>query len=240
MAAADNFLQPVIAGIARLLEDFRTQMVPLTVPMSEWQERPQREAMGIAPGRMVDEAEKLLSKWLRKEATPGAHSPSTKLPAMIMAIAHDYMPTARDFTRQVSEPVFVRLSDDDNRVFKLRTLATDERVQVAVAAHDITTVKAIISQLEMFLENNRRFGAEYQFAGHRIVWPVTLETPEIPASNVPLGDNLALMTFDLSIKTTIPVYSAPGEGEPNDGSPLAPPGYPVVTGVAVNGEEGLV
>jgi len=30
------------------------------------------------------------------------------------------------------------------------------------------------------------------------------------------------------LKATLPIYRAPGEGEPNDGSELVPAGYPVV------------
>jgi hypothetical protein len=228
----DNFIQPIKAGFGVMLRSFFDGLVPMTAGVDDLQSRGFANAVGICPGRMVDDAEAMLKKWLKDDT--GTPSQGAMLPAMLVAFGHDYTPTGRDFARQLTDATFIRL-EDDPRVFELRTMANDQRVQVAIAAHDPATAKSIAAQLALFLDSNRRFGATYPFAGYDNTWPVTIEMPDSPASEIKTGaKNLVLLVVDLNLKATIPLYRAPAEHEENDGSGLEPPGFPVV--ITVSGE----
>lgn len=223
----DSFLNPLQSGLGLYLGRFFDGIIPMTKAMEEFCGRDQSDAMAFASGRMVDEAEKMLRQWIEEDFD----GPETggQLPAIIVALDPEVIPTGRDFTRQLSSPEYVRLSDDDARVFQLRTMTIDQRLQIAIAAHDVTTAKSIASQLLLFVDDQRRFTSVYQFAGHDLPWEVFIDTVDSPASKIPLeSKNLTLLAVDLTVKATIPLYRAPGEGEPHDGSVELPHGYPVV------------
>ncbi len=222
----DSFIQPIKVGFGTMLASFYDSLVPMTTSVGLFQERGFGNSVAICPGRMIDDAEEMLKKWLKDDT--GSPSPGSSLPAMLVAFGHDYNPTGRDFARQLTDSEFIRIGDDE-RVFALRTMASDQRVQVAIAAHDPATAKSIAAQLALFLDANRRFKATYFFAGHTIDWPVTIELPDNPASEIKTGTkNLVLLALDLNLKATIPIYRSPSDTEENDGSGLMPPGFPVV------------
>lgn len=223
----DQFLQPVQVALSHYLTDWHQSLIPLTKAMDEFSRRQTMDAMGWASGRLVDDVSNMLSQW--QEDVANDRTPDTRLPAVIIAMDPSMEPTGRDFVRQQSEWQYVRLSDEDERVFQVSATQIDVRVQLAIAAHDVTTAKALAAQLSRQMEERRRFNAVYEFAGHELPWPVLIETPESPASRVDHEyKNLTLLAFDLMLKATLPIYRAPGEGEPNDGSELVPAGYPVV------------
>lgn len=224
----DSFLQPVMDAFCLQLQAFRSQMLPMTSAAADWQARDFYDAVGIAPGRMIDTATEMVNQWLKAEAGDDEDSPSMKLPAVIVAMSSDFTPSAVDFSAGISRPEFVTLSDDDPRVFKLQTAVTDERLQVAIAAHDVTTAKSILSQLAVFLRARSHIAAVYEYAGHSQVWPAVIEMSDSPASIVSEAKNLSIFAYDITLKCTIPFYRAPGEGEENDGSDVSPAGYPVV------------
>ncbi len=67
-------------------------------------------------------------------------------------------------------------------------------------------------------------------------FPVQLESPDAPASNAnPASKNMSALIVDLTLKATIPIFSAPKVGEPNDGKGVPgtndPAGFPVVVQV---------
>jgi hypothetical protein len=227
----DKFLQPLQQGFGEYLGEFYAGILPLTKQIEEFSKRGQESAMGWASGRMVDDAEKMLAQW--GEDSGDGSTPGTRLPAILVALDGDMVLTGRDYIRQVSDPIYVRLSDEDARIFKLRTITNDQRAQVVIAAHDMTTAKAIAGQLLLFMDSKRRFNSVHSFAGHDLNFEVLIETPDSPASKIETeSKNLTLLAVDLALKATIPLFSAPAEGEPNDGSGLTPPGYPVVLEVA--------
>ncbi len=85
-----------------------------------------------APSRMIDAAEDMLSSWQRNDTDSTATKPAN-MPVIIVAMAKDYTPTGRDFTRQVAESVMVMIPGDDRRsAFSAfyRPVAGDIRAQV--------------------------------------------------------------------------------------------------------------
>ncbi|MAD95833.1 MAG: hypothetical protein CMB99_00755 [Flavobacteriaceae bacterium] len=230
MSGVDRFLQPFQVGLGEYLGRFHASIVPLTKQVEEFANRPQTQAMAFASGRMVDDAQKMVDQY--RSDTGNGKTPGTRLPAIIVAMDPEVVPTGRDFVNQVSTDQYVRFSESDTRVFKLRTMAIDQRVQVAIAAHEPATAKAIAAQLLLFMDADRYIYPQYEFAGHTRRWRAMIETPESPASRVDTEEaNLTLLAIDLVLKATIPIYTAPAPGEPNDGSSLTPPGYPVVNEV---------
>jgi hypothetical protein len=162
------------------------------------------------------------------------------LPVFIVAVARDYVPSGRDFTRQMADSINVAIpGDTKNRYFGLKTIAADIRAQVAIFAADGPTASSIASQFSLFLEasTNRRFHANYTFAGVTDGWPVQIETTDNPFISVQTElKNVAILAADLTLKATIPLFDAPKAGDPNNdgkGTPGTddPAGYEVVVEV---------
>lgn len=226
----------VKAAFGRYIGEFYASLVPTTKPMHEFVTRGLDKACVWAPGRMIDQVEEMISAWQRNDTEQGPTKPP-KLPVVIVAMAKDYIPTGRDYGRQIAEPLDVIIPDDaKERCFGLRVMSGDFRTQVAICAADEPTAKAIASQFVLFLDasGNRRFFAQYAFAGMDLPFPVQLETPEIPAISVQTGNkNLTVLALDLTLKASIPLFSEPTADQYNDGKgtpghAVDPAGYPLV------------
>jgi len=227
------------------IAEFYSSLVPTTKPMHEFVVRGLAKSCVWAPGRMIDQVEEMVSSWQRND-TDQAPTQPPKLPVVIVAMAKDYIPTGRDFGRQISERMDVILpGDEKERCFGLRVMGGDIRAQVAFCAVDEATAKSLASQFSLFVDavDNRRFFAQYSFAGEALPFPVQIETPEVPAIEVKTGNkNLSVLAADLTLKASIPLFSAPKLNEPNDGqgtvgSTTDPAGYPlVIEVVGVNTE----
>jgi hypothetical protein len=227
--------EPVKIGFGEFMTEFYNSLVPTTKAMEEFIARGVGKSIAWAPGRMIDAAEDMLASWVRND-TDSAPTKPAKLPVVIVAFAKDYTPTGRDFTRQVAEPLPVIIPDDEKeRVFNLRTLAGDIRAQVAVFAADEPTARSIASQFALFLDvpSNRRYSARYSFAGVDHYFPVQIESPEALFVNIQSGaKNVSILAGDITLKAEIPLFSAPKDGDPNDGKGIPetddPAGYPVL------------
>lgn len=244
-----GLLTPTKDGFGRFLGEFYTQFRPLTKATAEWKTRGMPRAMVWAPGRMIDQAELMLQSW-RKNANTAAGSSRAQpggtafLPVVVAAMGKDWTPVQGDAGRQVSEQLSVMLPDDVlQRYYGLRVMEAEVRTQIAVFAAESETAGAIVSQLCMFLADMRRrtFQAVYNFAGQDLEWPVQVQTPDVAAVPLPSEQqNLTIITVDLTLRPTIPLFDAPAEGEPNDGQGVpgdwvSPPGYPTVRQVDANG-----
>jgi hypothetical protein len=232
---------PVKIGFGEFMTAFYGSLVPTTRAMHEYCVRGVAKSIQWAPGRMVDKAEEMLDSWRRND-TDSAPTQPAELPVMVVAIADDYTPTGRDFTRQVSESLSVMLPDDTKeRVFGLRTIAADLRAQIVIFAADEPTARSIASQFALFLDvpANRRYTATYPFAGFDHEFPVQIESPDAPAINVPVDGvkNVKILALDITLKAEVPLFDAPKDGDPNDGQGTPgtddPAGYPVVTELAI-------
>lgn len=238
-----NFTDPIKEAFGRYLWLFYSDyLIADTRALAEFRARGFSKSAVWAPGRMVDQVEEMLSSW-RKNDNEGTDTPHPKLPVIIAAMSKDYMPAPAEFGRQVLNPIDVMLPDDPKRrVFKMRAVTADIRTQVAICAPEEPTARSIAMQLQMFAgaTENRRFYSTYRFAGMDDQWPVVLETPDIQAINVPVGEakNLTILTVDFQMRATVPMLLAPVTGGDGKGSGTGddPDGYLVV--VQANGANG--
>ena len=235
--------EPLKAAFGRYMYRFFKDLTPTTKPMVRYCQREFQYAVMLAPGRMIDQVEELLSKYLRADKD-GEKTRPHDLPVILVAFGRDVTPTGRDYTRQVSEGVWVQLPDDElERTFKLKTIASDVRVQVAIFASDEPTARSIAAQFMLYVDDisNRRFKVDYEYAGVPLTFPAQLESPEVMAPVLPIeAKNLTVLAVDLNLHCTIPLFKAPKEGEPDDGLGIPgdmyqPSGYPVVSEVQSTG-----
>jgi len=242
-------LEPVKIAFGQYLGQYFAGIVPTTRPLEGYVRRPLAQAVVWAPARMIDAAEEMLSMWLRADLTNATTTPP-ELPAIIVAMAKDYTPTGRDYTRQVADRQMVIIPHDpQQRMFGLRAAAGDVRAQIVIFAMDVPSAHSLAAQFLLFLDatDNRRFSAIHRFANLDMPWPVQIETPETPAMSIPSeAKNLTILAIDLVLRAQIPLFDAPRAGQPNDGrgNPLTgdPAGYPAVQTVgvvsaAVSGED---
>jgi hypothetical protein len=241
--------QPVKVGFGEFMGRFYAGMAQsvkmnhTTKAMHEFARRGQSKAMAWAPGRMVDSAQAMLDAWQRSDTDPAPTQPA-KLPVVIVAMADDYTPTTRDFNRQVDNSQWVIIPGDaKERAFGLRTVLADIRVQVAVFASEQPTASNISALFTSFLGamENRRFYAEFAFAGIPMQWPVQIEDPGPMGVAVKDDENknVKIVAVDLTLKATVPLFDAPSAEEPSDGKgipgdPNDPAGYPVVVETVMN------
>jgi hypothetical protein len=207
-------------GYARWLSEFHRYFVPTTKATTEWASRPLETAMVMVPGRMVDSAEEMLASW-RKNDNTGEYGISSHLPVVLTALSKDYMPIDGNVSRQIARDIDVTLPDDTKgRIFKLRQIQGERRAQLLFVAPEEASARSMAMQFCQWVTDHewRRFTVPYEFAGFVHEWPVMLETPDVMASAVDFGQkNLTGITVDLNLRETIPLFSGPKAGEPNDG-----------------------
>lgn len=238
-------LQPIKAAFGRFMGRYHAALVPTTKPLESYVTRELGKAIAWAPARMIDAAEDMLSLWMRSDIHDAPTQPPD-MPAIVVAMAKDYTPTGRDFTRQVADREMVTIpTDPKGRMFGLRTAAGDIRAQIVIFATDEPTARSLASQFLLFLDAtpNRRFLARYRFAGQNMDWPVQVETPDAPAMNIQTeAKNLTVLAIDITLRAEMPLFDAPKHGEANDGKGTPgnvedPAGYPVVQEIGVVSSE---
>lgn len=229
-------LQPIKVAFGQYMSRFYASLLPTTKQLNEYKARGLDKSIVWAPSRMVDVVEDMLAAW-QKNDTYGADTQPAKMPVIVVAVDENYAPSGRDYTRQISEmPYFTLPGVEKERAFKIRVIAADIRAQVVIMAHEEPTAKSIASQFCLFLDSieNRRFQSLWSFAGESgMEWPVQIESPEVPAMSIKTdAKNLTILACDVTLKASIPLFYAPGVGEPNDGQGTPgtndPAGYPVV------------
>ena len=230
--------EQVKAGFGQYMARFYGELVATTRPMEEYVGRGVGKSVMWAPARMVDAAEEMLSLYARDNLNGGPTKPFD-LPIMFVAMAKDYVPAGRDFTRQLAERQSIAIPGDDKaRVFGLRTVAADIRTQVVIAAMDEPTARSLAAQFILSVDSTdgRRFMSRYSYAGEEMEWPAVIESPDVQAVQVPHeAKNLTLLAIDLTIKATVPLFDAPKVGEANDAQGVPgtndPAGYPVIAAI---------
>lgn len=224
---------------------FYASVVPTTKSLTAFVTRGLAKSIVWAPSRMVDSAEDMLASWQRNDTDTTTTTPAN-MPVIIVAMARDYTPTSREFTRQVADSQMVIIpSDVKERVFGVRTMAGDVRAQIAIFAQDEPSARSLAAQFLLFLDAtpNRRFTAKYPFAGQSMDWPVQVEAPDSPAMSIQTeAHNLTVLAIDITLKAEIPLFDAPKVGEPNDGKgtpgdPLDPAGYPLAGQIDIASKE---
>ena len=239
--------EPVKVGLGNFMQGFYRTVVPTTTPMNEFVSRGFPYCVAWAPSRMIDKAEEMLSAWQRNDTNQSATKPP-KMPVVLVAVAKDYTPISGDFGTQITDTTEIMIpGDDKGRFFEMRMIAGEVRAQIAVFAQDEPTAKSIAAQFLLYLASpsNRGFYAVFPFAGVDNKFPVQFESRDNPAMNIDTGaNNLTVLAIDLVLRCSVPIFSAPGEGQPNDGKGEPgtdnPAGYPLVRQVDIeNKSEGF-
>lgn len=244
--------EPIKEAWGRYLNHFYDELVATTPAIKEFKSRGFSQCFAYAPSRMVDQANEMLASWQKNDSNNKPTRPA-QLPVVLVAIAKDYTPTGRDYTIQVADPIDIMIpSDDKERYFELKTVAGDIRVQVVICSSDEASAKSIAAQLLLYVDSptQRGFDAVYTFAKNDVSFPCQIETPDTPASSIETGNkNITMLALDFNLHCTVPLYDAPSEGEPNDGTsidengkpvynPIDPSGYPLVEQINQNNHDG--
>lgn len=238
-------LQPLKEAFGRFMGRYYATLVPTTKPLQEFVARGVAKSIAWAPARMTDAAEDMLSLWMRSDIHNSPTRPPD-MPAILVAMAKDYTPTGRDYTRQVADREMVVIpTDPKGRIFGLRAVAGDIRAQVVIFATDEPTAHSLAAQFGLFLDAtpSRRFTARYAFAGQQMDWPVQVDLPDSPAMSIPTeAKNLTVLAIDITLRAEVPLFDAPKDGEVNDGKGTPgdaadPAGYPAVQGINITSRE---
>lgn len=227
--------RPVKIAFGELMQRCYERLVPTTVALNEYTQRGFAQSVAWAPSRMVDQAEAMLEAWQRNDSKQATTTPPD-LPVILAAISKDWVPIAHDFGTQIPDSVPIIFPDDTKeRLFRVRVVSGELRVQLGLFAADEPTVKSLAAQLLLFFDSpeQRRFWATYRFAGFDHAYPVQVETPDPPAMKVETNSRIvSALTVDFTLKASAPIFSAPAAGEPNDGKGTPetddPAGFPVV------------
>lgn len=236
-------LFPLRDAFSRYLHRWYDGLYPDTKAMQEFTVRGIGRAIAWAPGRMVDEAEKMLEAY-RKNNNTGVPNKGALLPVVLVALAKDYTPTGGDWGgRQVGRQL-VRLTDEsDASVYGYRQAMADIRAQVVIFAAEEVTAKSLAAQFSLFVGEvpHRRFTAQHAWGQYTLDVPVMIESPDLMFAEVKTEQsNITILAADLTLKAVIPYLDAPKPGEPNDGSGRNPPGYRTVDTISLsNGNTGV-
>lgn len=216
---------------------YYAQILPDTQAVTEFAGRGLAKSIVWVPGRMVDQVQEMLDTW-RKNDTSGEAKPTPFLPVIFVGMEKGFSPAPLDYARTIADWVDVMIpSDPLERVFKMRAVVRDMRVQVAIVAPEGDSAHSLAMQLHTYAceTPNRRFYSSYPLAGIDEAWPVVLELPDLHAVSIPPDEgvkNLTILTVDIQMRATIPMLKAPATSEANDGkgdgSSANPSGYLVV------------
>jgi hypothetical protein len=228
-------INPVKIAFGKLVTQWQKQLFPDGKQVKEFSLRASEKAIAFADSRMVDDAQAMLDLW-QKNKTDNAPSSSARLPVVLIAIARDFT-SGNQYHNQIKDSLPVVLAaDPKERVFNLRTLGLSLRVQMAFIADNDTTARALVAQWHNYINSpsRRNMNAIYQFAGFSMPWGVSFEIPQNYASNIAIdANNICILTVDMTLNATVPMYENPQDDEPNDGKGTDgnlndPHGYPVV------------
>lgn len=227
-------LHPSKLAFAEYMARWYTTVYGDTKATEEFASRGAAKAIKLVAGRMIDDVKAMLDSYQRDQQ--GEHGANSKLPIVFVALARDYTTTGGDWGgRQVSRRL-VRLADgDDASVYGLRLAMHDVRAQVVVMAADEGSARSLAAQLGLFVGDiaNRRFTAKHEFGQYTIPAPIVIENPDLMFGSAGESKTMTILIADLTLKVSMPYLDAPKQGEENDGTANVPPGYPVVTSVAV-------
>lgn len=207
-------------GLGIYLGEFYRYLKPTTKAMREYVDRGLSTSIVFVASRMVDAAEEMLASW-RKNDNAGNGKVAPYLPVIFVATAKDYMPAMGDYSNQIGDDQYIVLPcDPKERIFKMREMAGDRRAQLVIVAADEPTARSIAAQFSLFVSRyaGRKFNAYYRFAGFDLPFPVQLETTDVPAMNIATEEkNITMLAIDITLRESIPLFSAPSKNEPNDG-----------------------
>jgi len=226
MDPAIGLLTPVKVALGHWFGGFYADYQPDTAAGVEWAARGMARAMAWCPARMVDSVEEMLSSW-RVNDNSGKTPTSAFQPTVLVAMANEYTETPGEGGRPITDRIPVELPGDaSGRSLRLRLMGADLRAQVVVVANEPLTAQSIIAQLCMWATARREFSADYTFVGITTPWPVQVLAADRMAVSSPVGEQLTILTVDLTLRASIPLFYG------NGGAAANPTGFPVVAAVA--------
>jgi hypothetical protein len=125
--------------------------------------------------------------------------------------------------------------DELGRVYRVATVCNEYKAQIVFIGPEQASAHSLLLQFNAWTTQGptgRRFYTEYEFSGFKSKWPAVMENIDYGGVSSPPGDqtNLTVLVTDMTIRATVPLFTAPKAGQPNDGK-AAPAGYPVVVEV---------
>lgn len=234
-------LESVKGAIGRLLIDFKQWTMADTKAFNHWKGLPPNKAIQVAPSRMIDDVESMLSKYRQMEPDKGFTAP---LPIMIVALAPMVSPPDVSVMRGV--PYWLETvipTDPKKRPVRLRTIPRQYRVQVAFICAEGDTCQSVINQFCAYMTDDfkRRFTATYEVGdGVKVDWELTvLENGLFPDSIPNDQKNMSINTVDFQVIGLLPqvvgLRKENGDDEYGDGVDL--PGREIVEVVPGKQEE---
>jgi len=227
MAQDGTFIQQKLAFGSYMIEWFNGLYTD-TAALTEFKARPVAQAIQWAPSRMIDEAESMLAAFRKNENGPPGST--TKLPIVLLATDDDFLGTGADWGGAHTDFELVQILKDGSW-YEHREVNHDRRIQVVIVASESDTAKSIAAQLSAYLQQpkHRYFDSTYQFGQYAVPAGNQLETKRVDWMQIKTeAKNIKILAGDIALKCVVPIFRAPGVGEPNDGTTNNPPGYPLV------------
>lgn len=233
MAVKRSTLESIQLALANMLIDFRQWCMADTQAMQDWKDRELKQAIVVASGRMIDDAQAMLGKYRQA-------SDSRQLPVMIAALAS--LATPPDLPNLIGVPYWqntVIPTDPLKRHVKFRTIPRQFRMQLAFFAPDPHAVQSVLNQFCAYMTDNekRRVMVTYDLGGgvsddfHLTV----LENTLYPDTSATDANNIVIGTVDFNCIGLLPqvVGLEPSDSnvDPNGRNPI---------GGAGGGEWGVV
>ncbi|MFM0608634.1 hypothetical protein PQR05_29310 [Paraburkholderia sediminicola] len=221
---------PLELGLGAYMGGFHASIEPDTQSMVEFAARDLARAIAWVPGRMIDDVQAIITEW-RKNDNTGAPGLSSMLPAVFVGLAKDFSPVLPEFGIAAPSMAFAFPDDELQRMYRVSTVCNEYRGQVVFVAPEGVTAHSLMLQFNRWTTQGptgRRFSCAHTWNGFTTKWPAVLETIDYGGVNVSVEQsNLTVLVADLTVRATVPIFTAPREGQPNDGK-TAPAGYPVV------------
>lgn len=211
-------LESVKTALGGLLIDFKKWSKADTKAFDYWKRLPVHEAIKVAPSRMIDDIDSMLSKYRQQESDKGYVAP---LPVMFVALAQMVSPP--DISAMKGVPYWLDTmvpTDPQNRMIKLRTIPRQYRVQIAFVCAEGDTCQSVINQFCAFLTDDfkRRIKATYDLGGGvKDDWHLTVMENSLFPDSVPTGqNNMAVNTVDFQVIGLLPQVVGLGDDDDVD------------------------
>lgn len=199
-------LESVKVAIGGLLIDFKKWSMPDTKAFDHWKRLEIKDAIKVAPSRMIDDIDSMLAKYRQQESDKGFVAP---LPVMIIALAPMVSPP--DVSNMRGVPYWLDTmvpTDPENRPIKLRTIPRQYRVQLAFVCAEGDTCQSVINQFCTYMTDDfkRRITATYDLGdGVKDSWHLTVMENSLFPDSVPTGqNNMWVNTVDFQVIGLLP------------------------------------
>lgn len=228
-------LFPIKQALGEYLGRWYSTLYGDTQAVAEFCARGMAKAIKLVPGRMIDDANAMLSSYQRDQQ--GQHGANAKLPVVLVAMGRDYTGSGGDWGGRQVPRREVCLSDEPGAsVYGYRQAMHDVRVQFAIIAAEEMSARSLAAQLALFFGDpglNRTFHATHTWGQYTKKLPVMVENTDMMFAVAGESKTMTILVGEITLKATIPYFDAPKVGEPNDGTTNNPPGYPRVSSVTL-------